>query len=123
MLNSDPSQCLSSQELCDVLDVFGHKNGIKSRRSKRLPSDIAAEISLSPEKSISATIRDISGTGMGFQHREPLGLQEVGVTVQFGGEALRVRIVVVWCQKGENGLFMSGGHYPLGRRNSNELAS
>lgn len=72
---------------------------------------MVAEISTAPEKKFPATVRDISEHGMGFLHREPIGLQEVAVNVLIDGDELRVRVVVDWCRQCDNGMFMSGGHF------------
>ena len=111
MKESAQPRCISPNELHDVLESIPADIDEEVRSSRRLPSRLMAELALSPDKIVQATIRDISSTGMGFSHQEPISPGFIAVKAFTEEEPVTLRLVLEWCQQQEDGTYQSGGRY------------
>ena len=94
-----------------ALDIAPSQRDFHPRAGHRLQSSMAAEIVVAPDRTVSATVRDVSATGMGFFHQEPIPQGEVLVKAIADGEELKLRVCVEWCHPCKDGTYISGGSY------------
>ena len=109
MIESPPWSRPNVHGLREILEEIVQVDLSNLRESERLELNIPAEILTAQGNAIPSMTRDISFTGIGLLHCDPIDLGNVTVHLASDSYQCCFQMAIEWCSPCENGMFKSGG--------------
>ena len=110
----DPFSRPTRSDLQYVREYFAQDGSSRDeqRTEERLELEVPAEIKTARGNIVEAMTRNISRTGIGLLHRGSLTPeQEIILTMTSDTRAFTYKVLLLWCQPCNNGMFISGGKF------------
>jgi hypothetical protein len=93
---------------------------VRASTSRRLLTITTCD-SAGHRRTVSGCLKDISGWGVGFVHRDELPVGIVAVTFTINGEPVTLEVEIRWTKKTSKRWFHSGGYFVAARQAQEEI--
>ncbi len=93
---------------------------VRASTSRRLLTITTCD-SAGRRRTVNGCLKDISGWGVGFVHREELPLGIVAITFTVNGEPIALEVEIRWTKKTSKKWFNSGGYFVAARQAQEEI--